>query len=202
MDGRARGAKILVVDDEVMLARYLAGVAESLGCEAAYAAGGTAALEAVNGEPYDLIVTDINMEDMDGLTLMERLSEFKPAPGVVVITGFANVGVAIACLKKGALDFLVKPFGDEEFKESLTKALARGRAGGFGEPDWEEVESRYGLSRRQREILTVFYRTGKSNVDLAEDLFLSPHTVKSHLRAALEKLGAQNRAQLISILRK
>lgn len=201
MDDKSGVARILVVDDEVMLARHLAEVAASLGCRADFVSGGERALEMISVERYDLVVTDINMDDMDGLALMERLSETGNPPGVVVITGFANMGVAIACLKKGALDFLVKPFEEEEFRESLTKALARGRAGGLGEPDWDEVERHYGLTRRQRDILTAFYRTGKRNVDLANDLFLSPHTVKSHLRAALEKLGADNRAQLIRILR-
>ncbi len=193
--------RILVVDDELMLARVLAGYAERLGCEADSASDGSMALLMASQKHYDVVVTDLNMPNLNGHELMAALGRLPGAPRVIVITGHATLDAAIECLRRGASDFLVKPFETEEFLESLSKALARGISSEFKEPDWESVEEKYSLTRRQMEILTAFYRTGKSNQDLADELFLSPHTVKSHLRAAFDKLGVDNRAQLIRVLR-
>ncbi|MBE0616986.1 MAG: helix-turn-helix transcriptional regulator, partial [Proteobacteria bacterium] len=94
-----------------------------------------------------------------------------------------------------------KPFEVEAFLGSVEKARQRVAPMEPGGPEWRQVAQRYRLTRRQAEVLRAFYETGKTNRDLAEDLSLSPHTVKSHLKAAFLKVGVTSRAQLLQRLR-
>jgi len=107
----------------------------------------------------------------------------------------------VECLRKGATDFLVKPFPVEEFLGSLERALNRGAPPGNGSPAWESVADRYGLTRKETRVLEAFYASGRTNRELAQELSLSPHTVKSHLKAAFVKLGVSSRTQLLQLLR-
>jgi DNA-binding NarL/FixJ family response regulator len=198
MDNRRR---LLIVDDEAMLLSNLKDAANDEGYDADCAADGLVALSLLEKNRYDLVVTDMRMPNVDGLGLMGRLREMTPPPSVIAITGYASLETAVECLRNGAADFLVKPFEVSDFLESVRKVMARSAAPVHRDPDWDAVEKRYGLTSRQGEVLKAFYRTGKSNRDLADDLFLSPHTVKSHLKASFEKIGVTSRAQLLKALR-
>jgi FixJ family two-component response regulator len=135
---------------------------------------------------------------MGGSELLGRIEQARLPVRVIVITGYATLEAAVDCLRKGAVDFLVKPFDMEAFKASVSKALARSALGGpRGEPDWGAVALHYGLTKRQAEVLRAFYTTGKSNRELSKELCLSHHTVKSHLKAAFAKLAVASRAQLL-----
>lgn len=200
MDSAKKKARILIVDDEAMIAEILARYAREEGYDAECAANGVDALAKLSHDHYDIVVTDLVMPELDGPGLMGAIARMSPAPQLIAITGHASLEAAIDCLRKGAADFLVKPFDVAEFLESVRKVLARAANAAYRDPDWEEVGDKYGLTQRQCEVLAAFYRTGKSNRDLGDELFLSPHTVKSHLRAAFEKIGVQSRSQLIRAL--
>lgn len=192
--------RILVVDDETMVAQMLARHAIGEGYDAECAANGEDAWAKLGADHYDVVVTDLKMPEVDGPELMVRIGGLPDPPKLIAITGYASLEVAVDCLRKGAADFLVKPFDVNDFSESLKKVLSRTSTPVFRDPEWDDVEVRYCLTRRQREVLAAFYRTGKSNRELADELYLSPHTVKSHLRVAFEKIGVDNRAQLIRAL--
>ncbi len=193
--------RILIVDDEGPLRSNLSRAARRHGYDAHTASDGNEAWRVLETAAFDLVVTDLRMPGMGGPELLGRIAEGGIPTPVVVITGYASLGAAVDCLRKGAVDFLVKPFEVETFLDSLDKALAKRRPGGWARPDWEAVAKQYGLTRRQREVLEAFYETGLSNRALAERLCLSAHTVKSHLKAAFSKLGVATRAQVLQRLR-
>jgi DNA-binding NarL/FixJ family response regulator len=194
-------ARILLVDDEEALLQTLARAARSRGYEIDTAPDGGQAWERLGAGRFDLVVTDLVMPGMGGLELMERIGAAGLATRMVVITGFATLDAAVECLRKGATDFLVKPFPVEEFLGSLERALNRGAPPGNGSPAWESVADRYGLTRKETRVLEAFYASGRTNRELAQELSLSPHTVKSHLKAAFVKLGVSSRTQLLQLLR-
>lgn len=200
MDSGVKKVKILVVDDEAMVAEILARYARAEGYEADCAINGMDAWLKLGAERYDVVVTDLKMPELDGPELMARVSHLNPVPQIIAITGHASLEAAVDCMRKGAADFLVKPFEVPDFLESLRKVVARSQAPGNREPDWAAVEERYGITHRQCEVLAAFYRTGKSNRELADELFLSPHTVKSHLKASFDKIGVASRSQLLRAL--
>lgn len=193
--------KVLLVDDESALLERLALFARRAGYETATAQGGEAAWEILNSGRFDVLVTDLQMPVLDGPALMARLPGLeRGAPKVIVITGYATLEAAVDCLRKGACDFLKKPFTMEEFTAALDR-VAKKPAVAHVEPDWEKLSQRYSLTRREAEILKAFFLTGKSNRELAENLFLSLHTVKSHLKSSFMKLGVDSRSRLLGLLR-
>ena len=194
--------RILLVDDEGPLLHSLRRAVVAHGFAADAAADGQQAWDRIRQQRYDLVVTDLHMPKLGGPELLRRIYEQEIATRVVVITGHATLDAAVDCLRKGAVDFLVKPFEVETFLESVTRALERPLPPATRiEPDWEAVSRELGLTRRQQEVLAAFYNTGRSNQELAKDFSLSPHTIKSHLKVAFQRTGVSTRSQLLQKLR-
>lgn len=195
--------RILIADDEPELLTSLAAALEDTGRVIDTAADGRQALALIRSSQYDLVVTDLKMPGLDGSTFIARMLEHGAAPAVIVITGYATLEAAIDCLRKGAVDFLVKPFDAETFQRSVKQALQRvsiDRREPVREEDAPEAE--VDLTPRQEAVLNAFCSTGKTNRELARELCLSVDTVKSHLREAFRKLGVKNRAQLAQALQR
>jgi FixJ family two-component response regulator len=197
---REPAPKILVVDDEVALASNLARAVRAQGYAADLAADGTQALALLRERGYDVVVTDLCMPEIDGATLISTIRAEGLAAEVVVITGHATLEAAVDCLRKGAVDFLVKPFEMEAFLRGVEKALHRREEAPVRRQVWRVLEEQYGLSARQREILERIYTTGRTNRQLASEFCVSPETVKSHIKSAYEKLGVSNRFELTRLI--
>ncbi len=195
---RPRLTRVLIADDETPLLTSLATAARARGYDAQTASDGGEALRLLRGEPFDLLVTDLRMPGLDGPSLMATLQEEGIAARVMVITGHATLDAAVDCLRKGAVDFLVKPFEVETFLQAMEKALGGGSRSQRNV--WLLLQERYSLSTRQTEILEGMYATGKTNRELADEFCLSPETIKSHVRAAYEKLGVSNRFELARLI--
>ena len=119
--------RILIVDDEEGLRRLLVRVLAKGGHEAIAVASGAEALRQVAAEPFDLVITDIKMPEMDGLELLRQLKEYDPALPVIVMTAYGTVESAVEALRAGAYDYLAKPFEIDELKLTVAKALERER---------------------------------------------------------------------------
>jgi putative nucleotidyltransferase with HDIG domain len=146
--------RILVVDDEEQIAQLLAGVLRGVGHDAEYATDGHAALERIRQSPYDLLVTDLRMPGMDGLRLVEEARRVNPDVDALVITAFASAETAVKALRNGVADYLPKPFGVEEIREAVGKAL----------------ENRRRRLERERQVLDLTQRVEATQVDLAQRL--------------------------------
>ncbi|UCG85316.1 MAG: response regulator [Gemmatimonadota bacterium] len=120
--------KCLVVDDDPQLRDALRRVLESSGYEVLVAPSGRVALEVLDqGGGVPLVVSDIRMPEMDGFTLLRRIREKWPDIAVVMVTAVTEVDVAVACLKLGALDYILKPFQIEEVSARADQALDKRR---------------------------------------------------------------------------
>lgn len=195
-----QAVQVLIVDDERTLLENLSRAAQSRGFAVDTAADGSEAWQRLSERSYGLVVSDLRMPGMDGAELLQRIADRGEPTRVVVMTGHATLEAAVDCLRKGAVDFLVKPFEVESFLGSLARAMERPLAH-LPAPNWGTLEQECGLTRRETEILRAFYSTGAANRELAENLALSTHTVKSHLKAAFLKLGVRSRAELLRALR-
>lgn len=198
---RTPNDRVLIVDDEECLLQSLVTAAQVAGYDACGARDGTEALEEARRHAPGVVVTDLRMPGLDGPTLMGKLREEGMGAPVVVITGYATLDAAVECLREGAVDFLVKPFEIEEFLRSVARALSHRRAAGPNGPDWDALMVRFGLTRRETQILRAIYETGKSNRRLAEELTIALDTVKSHLKVAFQKMGVSNRVEMIKAVR-
>jgi len=130
VDGAARGnsaprktARILVVDDENQVRAMIGSTLERHGYEVHLASNGREALEAISLNTFDLVLTDIVMQDVNGIALLERLHTQLPNLPVVMVTAIHDISVAIDSMRRGAYDYLLKPFEREHLMNTVHRAL-------------------------------------------------------------------------------
>ncbi|ADH85889.1 sigma-54-dependent transcriptional regulator [Desulfurivibrio alkaliphilus] len=119
----AMGRKILVVDDEQNMRVALYEALSRGGYEVKVAENGRMALEMVESEAPDLVVTDIRMPEMDGIAMLQQIQAVRPGLPVVIITGYATVETAVEAMKQGAVDYILKPFPVEVIEETIKKVM-------------------------------------------------------------------------------
>ncbi len=115
--------RILIMEDEPSLAEGLKMVLSEQGYRVSLADTGIRALGSLTGKNYDLMVADLRLPDMDGMEVLRLIKETKPETEVIVMTGYASVVSAVESMKLGALDYLPKPFTEDEFKAAVAKAV-------------------------------------------------------------------------------
>ncbi|MBI5523912.1 MAG: sigma-54-dependent Fis family transcriptional regulator [Desulfarculus sp.] len=125
-DHRHDPARILLVDDEEHVRRVLELMLGRQGYAITTAGGGTEALEKFAAEVFDLVILDLRMPDLDGISVLERMRAAEPDQTVVMITAYASVDTALAAMKQGAFDYIGKPFKEEEILLVVEKALKHG----------------------------------------------------------------------------
>ncbi|MDY0131970.1 MAG: sigma-54 dependent transcriptional regulator [Desulforegulaceae bacterium] len=117
-------SKILIVDDEKNFPIILSAVLEDAGFETASALSGLKAVEVLKTETISLVLTDMKMPEMDGLTLLETIKEDYPEIPVIVMTAHGTVEKAVEAMQKGAFTYIIKPFGNQELIQHIKNALA------------------------------------------------------------------------------
>jgi diguanylate cyclase (GGDEF)-like protein len=122
-DGEQVAIRVLVVDDDPLVRDIIVESVQSLGYSVDWSGNGLEALERNSVQPYDLIVTDMLMPGLDGLTLTRNISLEGSKTDVVVITGFGSIENAVECMKAGALDYLIKPFTIDQIQLAVKKAI-------------------------------------------------------------------------------
>ena len=141
------------------------------------------------------IVSDVRMPGMDGLELLRNLTTRGVRVPVVIMTGHADVAMAVAAMKAGAVDFIEKPFSDETLLSAVQAAFAR-RPGG-AEGDSAHIKARLdSLSAREKQVLDGLL-VGHPNKTIAYDLGLSPRTVEVHRANLMTKMGASSLSELV-----
>jgi diguanylate cyclase (GGDEF)-like protein len=114
---------VLVVDDDPEVGQFMLGCVQRLGHDVDWTSHPYEALELIARKKYDLVVTDLKMPDMDGLTLLKRIKNLNDDTEVIVITGYGSVENALDCINAGAVDYLIKPFSVEQIQVALIKTI-------------------------------------------------------------------------------
>src|SRR5262249_45891266 len=109
------GERILVVDDEEAIREIVSSMLTNAGYQTRQAASGTDALALIGSdEPFELILTDLMMPEMDGIALLEKVKEARPDVPAIMVTAVHDISVALAAIRNGAYDYLLKPFEREQ----------------------------------------------------------------------------------------
>ncbi|MEN8149726.1 MAG: sigma-54 dependent transcriptional regulator, partial [Planctomycetota bacterium] len=116
-------ASILLVDDDPLILKSLSVVLSREGYDVHRAEGGTKALELIRDEGYDVVVTDFNMPEVDGMQVLREVKARKPDTEVILITGYGTIEQAVEAIKVGAYDYVCKPIIDEEMKVIIARAV-------------------------------------------------------------------------------
>ncbi|MBN2431570.1 MAG: response regulator [Acidobacteria bacterium] len=135
-------ARILVVDDDQTVCRSVAQVLKSEGHEVDLAFSAAQALEQIHQQKYALVLQDLMLPDMDGAELLQEIRRQKPDITVIMITGYPSIGTAVHCTKKGAFDYVAKPFTPAELRTLATRALEFRQT-------YEEVTARMGIEEER-----------------------------------------------------
>ncbi len=195
--------RLALVEDHAALREGLELLLSKSGCEVL----GTADAEEsgfvlVEREDPDVVVVDVTLADGDGIALTRRLLEAKPDRGVVIYTGSSDEEHLLDGLDSGARGYALKEGATDELMEAIT-AVAGG--GTYVDPrlrpsllSQKATQRQPSLSAREREIMSLLAE-GLTGEEVAERLFLSAETVKTHVRNAMSKLEARNRVHAIAI---
>ncbi|MBN2385335.1 response regulator [bacterium] len=119
----SESGRILIVDDEDSIRESLAQILHKCGHSIVTCHNGPEALQHVRHEDFDLVITDLKMEGMDGINVLERIKMLKPEILVIIMTGYASLDSAIASIRKGAFDYLIKPFQVESLKLLISRSI-------------------------------------------------------------------------------
>ncbi len=138
--------RILIVDDQLNLRRTTAMLLEPYGYTLFLAGSGEEALDVVAKEGVDLMLTDLKMTPMDGLTLLKKAREVAPHLQVIMMTAFGSIDTAVEAMRQGAYDYVQKPFKDSELRARVERALERGRLLAENGLFAKEFIERHGLS--------------------------------------------------------
>jgi len=117
-----RRCRLMVIDDEPIVCRRLKQVLEKIGYKVDIFNSGVGALNELDGRAYDIIITDLKMEGVDGMKILEAAKSKSPATKVIMITGFAEMETAKEAFRKGVFDFISKPVEIDVIKEVISKA--------------------------------------------------------------------------------
>ncbi|MBI4603145.1 MAG: sigma-54-dependent Fis family transcriptional regulator, partial [Planctomycetes bacterium] len=139
--------KVLIVDDDEAIRAVLEYNLEDLGLEVASEASAEAGWDRFQAEAPDLVITDVRMAGMSGLDLLERIRGADPSALVIVVTAYGSVGQAVEAMKKGAHDYLTKPFDRDALKLTVRKALEFSVLRLENRRLRSELSERFGLSR-------------------------------------------------------
>lgn len=187
-----------IVDDDVSLRDALDSLFRSTGLETRQYGSAAAFMDAAPApETPGCLVLDVRLPGMSGLDFQEKLEGVGVRLPVILMTGHGDIPMTVRAMKAGAVDFLPKPFRDQEMLDAVSAALERDRARRGEAAALDTLKTAYAtLSARERQVMTLV-TAGKMNKQVAGDLHLSEITVKIHRGSVMRKMGAKSLAALV-----
>jgi DNA-binding NarL/FixJ family response regulator len=194
-------SRVLLVEDDETLRTSIAVFLKKNGFEVTEVQDEEAAMDALKQAGFKLVVTDLFLADGSGFGIMKHLQENAPDTKSIVITGHASLDSAIKALRKGAFDYLLKPFEFDELKDAVDRAIKKqADEKHIRKLDYQKIVKKYGLTRKELDITKIVITEGISNEEMAEKLKISKNTVKVHLRNIFKKTGVESKTALTTML--
>jgi FixJ family two-component response regulator len=193
---------VFVVDDDPSIRKSLDRLIKSAGLAVETFATAHEFLERHSHKGPSCLVLDVKLPDLNGLELQEKLLSQEYAMPIVFITGHGDIPMSVKAMKKGAIDFLSKPFDDKALLDAVQQALQRDSKARTAREERKDIQRRLeSLTPREYEILTHVI-TGMLNKQIAFALNISEKTVKVHRGRVMEKMGVDSVAELVRLTEK
>jgi FixJ family two-component response regulator len=194
----ANGSTVFVIDDDASVRAALAELFQSVGLHVELFASGSAFLEKhLPTTTSGCLVLDMRLPGVSGLRVQEELAKSKNHLPIIFLTGHGDIAMAVRAIKAGAIDFLTKPFRNQDLLDAVSTALQQDRARRAKEQSNSTLQESFkSLSTRERDVVARV-AAGGLNREIAGDLGVSEVTVKVHRANAMRKLRAKSVAELV-----
>lgn len=188
---------VFIVDDDDSVRRSLERLIRSVGLAAKSFASAGQFLQSFTGEETGCLVTDLRMPEISGIELQERMAKAGISLPIIFISGHGTVPMSVRAMKAGALDFLQKPFDEQDLLDAVYRAIDRCRHERTQREKLKALQDRIRtLTPKEYEVFT-WVITGMPNKNIADRLATAEKTVKVHRAAIMKKMGAQSVAELV-----
>jgi FixJ family two-component response regulator len=193
------GHTVAVVDDEELLRSTLATVLSSSGQIVSIYKSGAEFLDAWTASDPECVFLDVRMPGLDGIEVLEIFRRSNATTPVVMMSGFADVNMAVKAMQSGASDFIEKPFKPKDILDTLAKVLGKSPDIGLTKAAYHAAKNRINeLSKREQQIFGYLVQ-GMQNKVVARELGISPRTVEVHRARIMERLDITNFAELVRL---
>jgi two-component system response regulator FixJ len=188
---------IYVIDDDDAVRQSLEFLLKTAGYTVTGFDSAKAFLEVLPELRSGCIITDVRMPGITGIDLLRRIKELGIDIPVIVITGHGDISLAVDAMKLGAVDFLEKPFDDDQLLDALKSTLSQGADQAERNAELSEIHDKLAvLSNRERQVLDGLV-AGNANKTIAFDLGISPRTVEIYRANLMTKMGANSLSDLV-----
>jgi FixJ family two-component response regulator len=193
---------VYVVDDDRSSRESLAFLLKAAGFTVRAFASSQEFLGFARPDGPACLVLDVRMPGLTGLQLQEELAKLGVRIPIIFMTGHGDIPMSVRAMKAGAVEFLTKPFREEEMIRAIAHAIARDRVAHAGRLEMAELRSRHaGLTPREREVMASVV-TGLLNKQVAAELGAAEKTIKTHRGRVMQKMAATSLADLVRMAEK
>jgi two-component system response regulator FixJ len=190
-------SRVCIVDDDRAVLAALSSLLTAEGYAVRAHESARTFLDMIQQDDCGCLVTDVHMPEMSGLDLLAEMKERRVSMPVIVITAHGDVSLAIAAMKRGAVDFFKKPFDGGALLDSVRAALAREESEPAPDAETQMIKERFAtLSKREKEVLAGLLN-GQPNKTIAKELGISKRTIEVHRANLMKKTQATSFVELV-----
>lgn len=193
---------VFVVDDDLSVREALSSLIRSVGLRVETFASAQDFLRHQRPDAAACLVLDVRMPGLSGLDLQRELAHAGERIPIIFITGHGDIPMSVRAMKAGAVEFLPKPFRDEDLLDAIREALERDQVARQQRAELAEIQDKYDtLTSREREVIVLIVK-GMLNKQVAAELGITEITIKVHRRHILQKMRAKSLPALVRMVEK